>query len=151
MAPAGTITGGSSTFGLAFDYNGNLYVADIGASDFNVFAPPYTGSPTAVSSPSMYGLASYATYLFGADAMSGAIDAYTLPVSAGASPAYVITATDPHAVALDGQGTLYVGDQHGGAGNGTIDVFTQPLGAASTSAYSIANGVVEPVELAVSQ
>ncbi|MHB8229690.1 MAG: hypothetical protein ACYDG0_02725, partial [Vulcanimicrobiaceae bacterium] len=77
----------------------------------------------------------------------GLVDVYNLPMNASSTPAYTIANTDPHALAVDGTGTLYVGDQHGGSGTGSVDAYAQPLSASSKAAYSITSGLVEPVEL----
>ncbi|MHB8238856.1 MAG: YncE family protein [Vulcanimicrobiaceae bacterium] len=145
--PSKTINGDSSSFSLATDYLGNLYVGNLGMNQIDIFASPYTSAPTSVTAPGTYGLASYATYLFDADAMNGVIDVYNLPMNASSTPAYTIANTDPHALAVDETGTLYVGDQHGGTGTGSVDAYAQPLSASSTTAYSITSGLVEPVEL----
>ena len=145
--PAKTINGDNSSFSLATDYLGNLYVGNLGVNQIDVFASPYTSAPTSVTAPGTYGLASYATYLFDADAMNGAVDVYSLPMNASSTPAYTIANTDPHALAVDATGTLYVGDQHGGSGTGSVDAYAQPLSASSRAAYSITSGLVEPVEL----
>lgn len=146
--PSKTIFGDSASFSLAMDYNSNLYVGNLGTNRIDIFAAPYTGSPTSVPQPGTYGLASYATYLYGADAGSGKIDAYSLPLTAGSTPAFTISNTDPHALAADvSTGTLYVGDQHGGSGSGSIDVYKQPLSGSSTAAYSLTSGVREPVQV----
>lgn len=144
--PSKTITGDSSSFSLAMDMISNtLYVGNLGMNQIDVFASPYTGAPTSVTSPGTYSLATQGATLYGADAMSNAIDAYNLPMNGSSTPAYIITATNPHALAFDNSdGTLYVGDQ-----NGSIDAFAQPLGASSTKAFSFTNGVVEPVEIAI--
>ncbi len=145
--PSKTINGDSSSFSLAMDYLGNLYVGNLGMNQMDVFASPYTSAPISVTAPGTYGLASYATYLFDADAMDGLVDVYNLPMNASSTPAYTIANTDPHALAVDGTGTLYVGDQHGGSGTGSVDAYAQPLSASSKAAYSITSGLVEPVEL----
>ncbi len=144
--PSKTITGDSSSFSLAMDMISNtLYVGNLGSNQIDVFASPYTGAPTSVTSPGTYSLATQGSTLYGADAMSNAIDAYNLPMNGSSTPAYIITATNPHALAFDNSdGTLYVGDQ-----NGSIDAFAQPLGASSTKAFSFTNGVVEPVEISI--
>ncbi|MDH2908677.1 MAG: hypothetical protein PXZ07_01005 [Candidatus Eremiobacteraeota bacterium] len=144
--PSKTITGDSSSFSLAMDMISNtLYVGNLGMNQIDVFASPYTGAPTSVTSPGTYSLATQGASLYGADAMSNAIDAYNLPMNGSSTPAYIITATNPHALAFDNSdGTLYVGDQ-----NGSIDAFAQPLGASSTKAFSFTNGIVEPVEIAI--
>lgn len=144
--PSKTITGDVSSFSLAMDMiSDSLYVGNLGVDQIDVFASPYTGAPASVSSPGTYALATQAASLFGADAMSNAIDVYNIPVSPGDAPAYTINATNPHALAFDdSDGTLYVGDQ-----NGSIDAFAQPLGASSTKAFSFTSGVVEPVEIAI--
>jgi hypothetical protein len=146
--PAKTIFGDNASFSLAMDYSNNLYVGNLGMKQIDIFASPYTGSPTQVMQPGTYGLASYATYLYGADADSSKIDVYNLPMSASSTPAFTISNTDPHALAADtSTGTLYVGDQHGGGGSGSIDVYKQPLSSASAPAYSITSGVTEPVQV----
>ena len=145
--PSKTINGDNSSFSLSMDYLGNLYVGNLGVNQIDVFASPYTSAPTSAAAPGTYGLASYATYLFGADALSGVVDVYNLPMNASSTPAYAIANTDPHALAVDGTGTLYVGDQHGGTGTGSVDAYAQPLSASSKAAYSITSGLVEPVEL----
>ncbi|MHB8365358.1 MAG: hypothetical protein ACYDEK_12360 [Vulcanimicrobiaceae bacterium] len=145
--PSKTINGDNTSFSLAMDYLGNLYVGNLGMNQMDVFASPYTSAPTTVTAPGTYGLASYATYLFDADALDGLVDVYNLPMNASSTPAYTIANTDPHALAVDGTGTLYVGDQHGGSGTGSVDAYAQPLSASSKAAYSITSGLVEPVEL----
>lgn len=146
--PAKVINGTSASFSLAMDYNNNLYAGDLGMNQIEIFASPHSGPPTQVAQPGTYGLASYATYLYGADAASGKIYAYNLPMSASSTPAFTISNTDPHAVAADtSTGTLYVGDQHGGGGSGSIDVYSQPLSGSSTASYSITSGVSEPVQV----
>lgn len=146
--PVKTIFGDAASFSLAMDYNSNLYVGNLGTNRIDIFASPYSGSPTTVPQPGTYGLASYATYLYGADAPGKAVDVYSLPMTASSTPAFTIANTDPHAVAADiSSGTLYVGDQHGGSGSGSIDVYTQPLSSSSTAAYSITSGVAEPVQV----
>jgi YVTN family beta-propeller protein len=146
--PAKVINGTTASFSLTMDYKNNLYTGDLGMNQIEIFASPYTGSPTQVAQPGTYGLASYATYLYGADAGTGKIDVYNLPMSASSTPAFSISNTDPHALAADiSTGTLYVGDQHGGGGSGSIDVYNQPLSSASTAAYSISSGVSEPVQV----
>ncbi len=146
--PSKTIFGDAASFSLTMDYSNNLYVGNLGMNQIDIFASPYTGSPTSVPQPGTYGLASYATYLYGADANGRAIDVYNLPMSASSTPAFTISNTDPHGLAADvSTGTLYVGDQHGGGGSGSIDVYSQPLSGSSTSAYSITSGVREPVQV----
>lgn len=146
--PSKTIFGDAASFSLTMDYNSNLYVGNLGMNQIDIYASPYTGSPTVVPQPGTYGLASYATYLYGADASSGKIDVYNLPMTAGSTPAFAISNTDPHGLAADvSSGTLYVGDQHGGGGSGSIDVYNQPLSGSSTAAYSISSGVTEPVQV----
>lgn len=146
--PAKVINGTTASFSLAMDYNNNLYAGDLGMNQIEIFASPYTSSPTQVAQPGTYGLASYATYLYGADASGKAIDVYNLPMTSGSTPAFTIANTDPHALAADvSTGTLYVGDQHGGTGSGSIDVYSQPLSGASTPAYTMTSGVTEPVQV----
>lgn len=146
--PAKVINGTTASFSLTMDYNNNLYAGDLGMNQIDLFAPPYSAAPTTVAQPGTYGLASYATYLYGADAASSKIEVYSLPISASSTPAFAITNTDPHALAADvSTGTLYVGDQHGGNGSGSIDVYNQPLSGSSTAAYSITSGVKEPVQV----
>lgn len=146
--PVKTIFGDTASFSLAMDYNNNLYVGNLGMNQIDIFASPYTGSPTKVARPGTYGLASYATYLYGADAASGKIDVYNLPMNTSSTPAFTISNTDPHGLAADvSTGTLYVGDQLGGKGSGAIDVYKQPLSGSSSAAYSITASVVEPVQV----
>jgi hypothetical protein len=56
--PNGTLiaqlTGFNEPQGLATDAKGNLYVADTGNSRIQIYAPPYTGSPTTLSDPGEY-------------------------------------------------------------------------------------------------
>ncbi|MDE2483260.1 MAG: hypothetical protein KGN02_13870, partial [bacterium] len=116
--PVKTILGDTASFSLAMDYQSNLYVGNLGMNQIDIFASPYSGTPTSVPQPGTYGLASYATYLYGADALNAAIDVYNLPMTAGSTPAFHIANADPHALAADtSSGTLYVGDQHGGNGS----------------------------------
>lgn len=146
--PANVINGTAASFSLAMDYNRNLYAGDLGMNRIEVFASPYTAAPTQVAQPGTYGLASYATYLYGADAMGTKIDVYDLPLTTSSTPAFTIANTDPHALAADtSTGTLYVGDQQGGKGAGSVDVYAQPLSGSSTPAYSITSGVTEPVQV----
>jgi YVTN family beta-propeller protein len=146
--PSKTIFGDASSFSLTMDYSNNLYVGNLGMNQIDIFASPYTGSPTTVPQPGTYGLASYATYLYGADASGAKIDVYNLPMNASSTPAFTISNTDPHGLAADiSTGTLYVGDQHGGSGSGSIDVYNQPLSGSSAPAYSITSGVTEPVQV----
>lgn len=146
--PAATIFGDTASFSLAMDYNKNLYVGNLGMNQIDIFASPYTAAPTHVAQPGTYGLATFINSLYGADATSGKIDVYNLPMSTSSTPAFSIANTDPHALATDpSDGALYVGDQHGGSGSGTIDVYNQPLSGSSTAAYSISNSVTEPVEV----
>jgi hypothetical protein len=46
-----TLTGFMSPSGLATDTSGNLYVANEGAANILVYAPPYTGTPTTLNDP----------------------------------------------------------------------------------------------------
>jgi NHL repeat len=62
----GQLTGFSEPQGLAINDRGNLYVADTANSRIQVYAPPYTGSPTTLSDSGWYP-ADVATYIKGKD------------------------------------------------------------------------------------
>jgi hypothetical protein len=50
----GTLTGFNNPSGLATDASGNLYVANEGAANILVFAPPYNTTPTTLDDPGQY-------------------------------------------------------------------------------------------------
>ena len=50
----GQITGFIEPQGLAADAKGNLYVADTANSRIQIYAPPYTGTPTTLGDPGQY-------------------------------------------------------------------------------------------------
>ncbi len=50
----GTLTGFNHPYGMAVDKSGNLYVADPGHQRIQVYAPPYSGSPTTLHDAGEY-------------------------------------------------------------------------------------------------
>jgi hypothetical protein len=133
--------------GIVFDASKNLYITDGQAGDVEVFAPPYTGTPTTVPLPtgaSPVGDAIAGSRLFVADPAHNAIVVFTLPISASSTPAFSFTVADPTGLAADASGKLYVASP-----SGKVLVFAPPFSAASTPAVTVSNGLSSPYGVAV--
>jgi sugar lactone lactonase YvrE len=136
-----TAAGLTSAIGLAFDAAGNMYVGNAGGAGSNiyVFAPPYTGAPTvvttAVAGTAYRKLALNSTQLFVANVGgTGGIYVYTLPLTAASVPAFIIpNAQDPEGIAVDSSGNLYSGNLN----NSTVTVYSPPFSAASVPATTV--------------
>jgi hypothetical protein len=137
--PATTVTlPASAANGIALDSTGNLYVAvDLHAgSEIDVYAPPYTGLPivsptfgTAEGSGEFRRLAVGGSQLF--VGTSADVEVYSLPITAGSTPAFAIPAAGGSAgLALDANGNLYA------AQAGAILVYAPPFSASSRPALS---------------
>ncbi|HVS47238.1 MAG TPA: hypothetical protein VMS32_11330 [Verrucomicrobiae bacterium] len=148
MSPALNTDNISSGLGIAFDASGNLYITDGGS--FDVFAPPYTGSPISVTLPGInpvaYGNAIIGTQIFIADRGDSVIAVYNLPVTASSTPAITFTAHQPLGIASDSSGNLYVAS-NGEPGN--IFVFAPPFTASSVPAVTVNNALNSPIGIAV--
>jgi len=131
------------TVGLAFDSNGNLYVTDNGTDGgetINMFAPPYTGTPTTVAigtGSNVGGVAVHGGQLAAVSFDLSVVDIFNLPLSASSTPAFSIRTTNPNYVAFDNLGNLYVSDNM----NSDIVMFSAPLSSSSTPSAKITAGL----------
>jgi streptogramin lyase len=126
-------TGLTHPYGICFDAAENMYIADQGAADVAVYAPPYTGAPIILNTGTLpdfgvaYDAASNELAVAVANGSGGNVLFYSLPVTAGSSPNanFVYTASAPFAVAFDQSGKLYVSVL--AATTHTINVYTAPF------------------------
>ncbi|MBV8154112.1 MAG: hypothetical protein JOY98_06805 [Candidatus Eremiobacteraeota bacterium] len=124
---------------LAMDQQNNLFVADAGANDILVLAPPYTAPPaTTISTTSPQQAVVYGEELFVANGTSG-VSIFNPPY---ASPlrTYTTEANASNAVAVDSSGNLFVCEAD------SVREYTPPYGA--SPAATIANGTGAPTALA---
>jgi hypothetical protein len=139
--------------GAGFDAAQNLYVSNFaGGNNVLVWAPPYTGAPTATpllpaATTAYRQLAVSATQLFVCSVVFPIerVDVYTLPITSTSAPAFAITngVALCQGVALDGAGNLYVG------GNGNVEVYAPPFSAASSAAITLNIGSFTLTDIAV--
>lgn len=134
-------SGFTSSYGIAFDASGNLYVTNSDSSaNIVVYAPPYTAvaNTYAVATPNaaLRGMAVNGSKLFVADAHNNVIYVYTLPMSTNV-PADAFSATAPLGLTFDASGNLYVTSQ----GSNQIQVFNPPFNSGSRPAATITGGV----------
>ncbi len=142
-------SGFTSSYGIAFDANGTMYVTNSDASaSIVVYAPPYT-SPSntyTVSTPNarLHGAAVNGSNLFVADTGNNLIYVYALPMTTNI-PSEAFSATAPIGLAFDANGKLYVTSQ----GTGQIQIFNPPFNSGSTPAVTITGGVNQAFGIAI--
>lgn len=130
--------GFTSSYGIAFDASGTMYVTNSDSSaNIVVYAPPYTTLTKTYAVPAsnagLHGLAVYGSKLYVADTRNNSIYIYTLPMSTNV-PDDAFSATAPLGLTFDANGTLYVTSQ----GTNQIQVFNPPFNA---PAATITSGV----------
>jgi YVTN family beta-propeller protein len=133
--------GFTSSYGIAFDASGNLYVSNSDSSaNIVVYAPPYTSVSNTYANPTpnarLHGIAVNGSNLYVADTFNNLIYIYTLPMSTNI-PADMFSATAPLGLAFDANGTLYVTSQ----GTNQVQVFNPPFNSGSRPAATITSGV----------
>jgi sugar lactone lactonase YvrE len=143
LSASGTVTtmltsanGINDPEGIATDSNGTLYVTNEAAGEIQVFPPGATSASVTLALPAGQlcyydAIDSSGTLYVSCQEGTGAAAVYEYPAgfSNNTSPATtILTATEsPGAIAVDGNGTLYVVNQ----GVGTISVF--PVGSSTAS------------------
>lgn len=136
-----TSTALSTGIGAALDAGENLYVANVGGNGSNLvlFPPPYTTATVitpAVAGTAYRRIAIAGNRLFVSSVGTPqSIDAYDLPLVAGAGPVFSITSglNAPEAVALDANGRLYIGN----LSDSTVAVIEPPFSAQSVPALTL--------------
>lgn len=141
--------GFTSSYGIAFDASGNLYVTNSDSSaNIVVYAPPYTSLTKTYAIPTpnanLHGLAVYGSKLYVADTRNNLIYIYALPMSTN-NPSDAFSASAPLGLAFDANGTLYVTTQ----GTNQVQIFNPPFNSGSTPAATITSGVNQANGIAV--
>lgn len=139
----------NDTAGVAVDAAQTLYVSETGPAAGGTvwsFPPPYGSATTRAAPPAVdpfFGtIAVGPSQLFVTDSIqfSGAIDVYTLPITAASTPAFVLRTPAVHGpapatgIAVDAAGNLYVAT---GGNYAALSVYAAPISAASVATTSI--------------
>ncbi|MFI5351554.1 MAG: choice-of-anchor D domain-containing protein [Candidatus Binatales bacterium] len=142
VAPSATIggsnTGLSEPYGIAVDAKGNIYATNYGRGTVTVYPAGSNGNatPSATISGSNTGLSPVAIALDGSGniyvtdsgpTVGPAVTVYPAGSKGNVAPSFTIVGSDtglygPSAIALDGNGNIYVGNT-GSLGNGTVTVY----------------------------
>jgi hypothetical protein len=104
-APFTTLSGLSSPRALAFDGSGNLYVANTGTNTIAIYAPPYNGTPQALSVTDPVALAFDGSGNLDVASYSGnTIARYAPPITSASSAAATTSSgiIGPDALAING-------------------------------------------------
>jgi len=133
-----TIGGSVAGFvtGLAFDGNGNLWVAD---GNLDEFVPPFSSSSTPALS---LGTPSYSIAFDPSGAMyvssSDGVDVYRPPFSASMTKAFSIAAAAyADYIAFDPAGNMYITLNNSSTRHGELEMFTPPFGSTSQPAVTL--------------
>ncbi len=141
MSPSFDTDNIDASYAITFDSSSNLYVTDADGGTVELFAPPYTGTPTFVhlsSGATPSGDAIIGSKLFVGDAAHNTIVVFTLPLSGSSTPAFSFAANHPLEIAADVSGKLYVCSNATGGG---VLVFAPPFSASSTPILHFTNGL----------
>jgi YVTN family beta-propeller protein len=134
-------SGFTSSYGIAFDASGTMYVSNSDSSaSIVVYAPPYTSPSNIYTIPTpnarLHGVAVNGSNLFVADTYNNVVYVYPLPMTTNIA-AEVFSATAPVGLTFDANGTLYVTAQ----GTNQIQVFDAPFNSGSRPSATITAGV----------
>jgi len=156
VAPSATIggsnTGLSEPYGIAVDAKGNIYATNYGRGTVTVYPAGSNGNatPSATISGSNTGLSPVAIALDGSGniyvtdsspTVGPAVTVYPAGSKGNVAPSFTIVGSDtglygPAAIALDGNGNIYVGNT-GSLGNGTVTVYPRLALTAVIGSFNI--------------
>ena len=130
----------TNSYGIAFDNAANLYITNASTGIIDMYAPPYSGAPIAVTfpptAPTLSGIATFGSQVAVADS-NGRIAIYTAPLNATSTPTALIPlAGNLRGLGFDGTGNLYVVDSR----NNLIDIFSPPFSSASVPVFAVTLG-----------
>ena len=136
---------------LAFDHAGHLFVANYAIQTITVYAPPYTGAPTATMAtsaevgggPSFMALDAAGDLAVTNQGSSPTVEVYAPPYTGSPTilPSTVINPR-PNALTFDAAGQLFVTD----VAHSVVQVFAPPFTSASET---VAAGISSPVSLLI--